>query len=481
MLSAVQQTTLFQDFQDYAKNMMLHVLNKQVVCGAEKNSYKTSCYTRRNGTTGIKNYNVETALDYPFLYYSTTFARNNVDRSEIIKTLIIDVDYRPVESTNQMHKLISDKILTPTFTTKTNKGYQFMFALKTPFILTEKGTKYITALNDALINKFEKLGIEVDKAASRRLTGTFRNPLVHEHKFSNLTYSADDLKKVLNLNNQTPTKHYNSISATLTNQNSSSEKYETQKKILDTGYTKGNRNKYFYLLANKECYDQNIITYEDALMMCNIIADDLYHKNPNEDKIPDFEIKGTANQLFKYKSNNTLFKPTIFCSETKNINNGKYRNELNATVGYTDVTIRRSAAMKMVQRDRKAKTLNLIKEAISSLSVEDYEIKEGEGFKTIYKKIALVAGISDSTVRRYILEDNSLLSNRLSNSYAIKKINVLDFMNPPKNGVLNKQNYKPANTKNYKKQIEYKELCISDASEEEIEFYERMGWEMIPF
>ena len=457
---------------------MLHVLNQKVVCGAEKNSYQTSCYTRANGTTGIKNYDVETALDYPFIYYATTFKRNNIDRSEIIKALIIDVDYLPVASTKQMHKLISDKVLTPTFTTRTTKGYQFMFALSTPFILSEKGTKYAKSINSAIIEKFEEIGIKVDHAASSRLTSTFRNPLVHELEFSNLTYSADILKEHFKLNHTSSKKQSKSISATHINKNKSSAKYESQKKILDAGYIEGNRNEYFFLLVNKECVLQKIKNYNDALMVCNLVADDLSFQNPTIDKIPDSEIKATASQLFKYKSNNSLYMPTIFCNSNnkRDINSGKYRTELNATVGFCDITIRRSEAMKMLQRDRKEKTIQTIKSTIASLSVEDFE---NHTIYSISQKIALLTDLSVSTVYRYLQADSTLLSATLT--LHLEKINVLDFMKVPNTGESKTIKHYPANTNNYEPVPVYRDLCISDATEAEIELYERMGWEIMPF
>ena len=456
--------------------MLLHVLNKKVVCGAEKNCYQTSCYTRANGTTGIKSYDVETALDYPFIYYATTFKRNNINRSEIIKTLIIDVDYLPVASTKQMHKIISDKVLTPTFTTRTTKGYQFMFALSTPFILSEKGTKYAKSINDAIIHKFEAIGIKVDHAASSRLTSTFRNPLVHEFEFSNLTYSADQLKEHFKLNHTSSKKQSKSISTTPVNKNESSAKYEAQKATLDAGYVNGNRNEYFYLFANKECVLQNIQNYNDALMVCNLVADDLSFQNPNVAKIPDSEIKATASQLFHYQKNDSLYMPTIFCTSKRNINAGKYRTELNATVGYCNITIRRSAAMQYLQRDRKEKTIQLIKDTSSSLAVDDFE---NHTIYSISQKIALLTDLSVSTVYRYLQADSTLLSVTLK--LRLKKINVLDFMKVPNIGASERVRHCPANTNNYEPVPVYRDLCISDATEAEIDLYERMGWEIMPF
>ncbi len=475
MLAAKFEQTL--EFQDYPKNMMLHVLNQKVVCGAEKNCYQISCYTRANGTTGIKSYDIETALNYPFIYYATTFKRNSIDKSEIIKTLIIDVDYLPVASTKQMHKLITDKVLTPTFTTRTSKGYQFMFALSTPFILSEKGTKYAKSINNAIIDKFEEIGIKVDHAASSRLTSTFRNPLVHKFEFSNLTYSANKLKEYFKLNHTSAKKQSKSISAIPTNKNETSAKYEAQKKILNTGFINGNRNEYFYLLSNKECVLQNIQSYNDALMICNLVADDLSFQNPTISKIPDTEIKATASQLFKYKSNNSLYMPTIFYrSNKRDINNGRYRTELNATVGFCDISIRRSTAMKYLQRDRVAKTIQTIKSTIASLPVDDFQ---NHTIYSISQKIAIFNDLSVSTVYRYLQADSTLLSVALASHLEI--INVLDFMKVPNIGDVERVRHYPANTNNYKPVPKYRDLCISDATKAEIELYERMGWEIMPF
>jgi len=456
------------EFKDYPKEMMLNVLNQKVVCGAQKNCYQTSCYKRRDGTTGIKSYDVETALDYPFIYYSTTFKRNNVFRSEIIKTFIIDVDYLPLCDLKQMHKLISEKVLTPTFTTCTTKGYQFMFVLSTPLILSEKGISYAKSINNAIIDKFEEIGIEVDHSASSRLSSTFRNPLVHQFEFSNLTYSSDELKDHFKLNH-TIIKN-KSVSSALINTSGTSDKYLSQKEILDNGYKVGNRNEYFYLLANKECVIQDINSYNDSLMVCNLVADDLSYQNPNAAKIPDSEIKATAAQLYKYKNNNSLYMPTVFCSSKRNISTGKYRKELNDTVGYCDISIRRSEAMKFLQRDRKEKTIKKIAVAIRSLSTDDFN--DSSIYSLSIKISLLLSNISASSIYKYIKDDTSLLSSTLT--LDLYKINVLDFMEVPEIGVLNVSIYHPVNSVNYKSANIDFNLCISKIEREKIDFYRRI-------
>jgi len=510
------QTNLFYNnlTNRYKYDMMRYVLNQSVVCGNEKNCYQSSCFTRANGKKGIRGFDVDIALNYDYLYYSTTFKRNGIDKSEIIKCFIIDVDYRPVEDIDVMHQLISDKVLAPTFTTKTDKGYQFMYALSSAFILSAKGEKYARALNGALMNKFAEADIEIDLGASSRLTSTYRNPLTHVNRFNNLTYSVDVLKKKLDLDIQTynkfnvksPKKDFSGISGRVENKNESSAKYEAQKKILNDGFIDGNRNQYFYLLANKECVLQNIQSYNDSLMVCNMVADNLSIQNPNVNKIPNCEVEATAKQLHRYASDNSLYMPTVFYSDKKDINNGKYRNELNATVGYCDLTLRRSAAMEMVQRDRKANTLKIIKEAINKLCVDDYI-----SFYAVVQKVALLSDLSISTVKRYIKDNKHFLSSPLR----LKKKNVLDFMNLLKIGVLaddevksdkksvvNMTNEQSCNNIEYinitddencnKKGCEsdFKEgrqiifdkwLCMSDATDEEIEYYEMMGWDIMPF
>jgi len=478
----------------YEYDMMRYVLNSSVVCGNAKNCYQLSCFTRRDGKTGIRSFDVDIALQYDYLYYSTTFKRNGVNRSEIIKTFIIDVDYRPVEDLDLMHKIISDKVLAPTFTTKTSKGYQFLYALKSPFILSTKGEKYARGLNSALIDKFLAAGIEIDMGASSRLTSTYRNPLVHEHKFNNITYSVEKLKTELEIKEGGARKGFSRSSDKILNKNESSAKYEAQKKILDDGFIDGNRNNYFYLLANKECVLNDIQNYNDALMVCNMVADDLHLQNNNIDEIANSEIKATANQLYRYIKNECLYMPTVFCSSKKDINVGRYRAELNATVGYTDLTTRRSMAMKFVQRDRKAKTIDSIQKAIDSLTDDDYI-----SFYHIYKKVGLITGLSSSTVRRYLQDSSNTLT--LTKRIKIAKNNVLDFMALAKIGVYdgfddkilkrgNKSDITSlaiSNNSDYNitigaKSIIYNaELCISEAFDDEIEHYERMGWEIMPF
>jgi len=168
--------------------------------------------------------------------------------------------------------------------------------------------------------------------------------------------------------------------------------------------------------------------------------------------------------------------PTIFCTSKRDINAGKYRTELNVTVGYCSVTTRRSEAMKFLQRDRKVKTIQLIKDTISSLTVEDFN---NHTIYSISQKIALLTNLSVSTIYRYFKEDPTLLSVTLP--LHLEKINVLDFMKVPKNGGSKPPRHYPANIDNYEPVPVYRDLCFSDASEAEIELYERMGWEIMPF
>lgn len=520
------QTDLFgNDVSDrYARDMMMGILNPFVVCGNEKECYKHSCFTRADGSTGIRVFDKEIALQYDYLYYATTFKRNNKKFDERIKVFIIDVDYKFVEDKDLAHKIVSDKILAPTYTTSTDKGYQFLYALTSSFVLSERGEKYARALNGALMDKFVAVGIEIDVGASSRLTSTFRNPLTHNYSFNNITYSVDILKEKLGLNSENKDwlfkdkgklnvkslrKGFSGVSGRVENKNESSAKYEKQKLILDGGFVEGNRNEYFYLLANKECVLNNIQSYNDSLMVCNMIADNL-SLNSNE-SINNSEIKATAKKLFNYKEDGVLYMPSIFCTgSNRDINEGRYRAELNATVGYCDLSLRKSMAMKFVQRDRKIKTLKLIKDSISKLGVDEYI-----SLYAITQKVALLSELSVSTVKRYLASNTDLLSSRVASSKKIRKKNVLDFMNLLNIGVCGDDIENSANRDitnsgscnnieygsvtggsncNSKEVFsitdsvycniidEYDELlCISDATDVQIELYERMGWEILPF
>ena len=54
-------------------------------------------------------------------------------------------------------------------------------------------------------------------------------------------------------------------------------------------------------------------------------------------------------------------------------------------------------------------------------------------------------------------------------------------MKVPNNGGSAPVRHHPANSNNYKTEFERKDLFISEATAEEIQLYERMGWEILPF
>lgn len=392
--------------------LMLSILPEMVVCGQTKDNYKLNCYPG-----GVRSISAEHALDYPYVRYGTTFERHDQPHPEVIKCFIIDVDYKFKPTLQEAHDFVTDNIIPPTFTTQTTKGYQFIIGLASAFFLTDAGRSHAENINHSIIEKFTEQGINVDMGASNRLIGTYRNPLVHNHKWHNKLYNVDEIGKYIGTARKAvrsqPTPQKTAITAI-------NSKAIDQAKVIETGYVEGNRNQYFYLLSNKDVVEGRVSSFEETLMICRSVADQI-------GGIPNSEIRATAKQLWKYRKENRLFMPRVFCTGKGKANAGKYRNELNATVGYASITDRRSASMKLVHRDRKLKTAEMISNAVKEVDLETFS----QSRKKVIAEISKKSGLGESTVKRHLKETPALLSSKLSNKYTKKKRYVLDYLTPP--------------------------------------------------
>jgi hypothetical protein len=125
--------------------------------------------------------------------HKSKFLRFN---SKAIKFIIIDVDHILIKTFMYRYSVLLNA-LEPTWVTETTSGVQVCFALKDPLpvrAMSKKTKGYLTALKKHIVERFKG-----DMKGSMRNYGMWRNPLAHEHIFSDVEYSLGDLAKAFEL------------------------------------------------------------------------------------------------------------------------------------------------------------------------------------------------------------------------------------------------------------------------------------------
>ena len=399
----------YKEEKSKSENLLLSLLPTRVVSGRTKDNYRTQCFIRKDGRKGVFSKPREDAIYDKYLRYATTFKRNRIKDYELINCFIVDIDYKFVARLEDAHNFSNQYVVPATFVTETDKGYQFIYALNSPIALTSKGEYLANRYNNAIINAFIDMDIEIDMTASKRLAGTFRNPLIHNYKFNDVKYNLNRLDYLLAWHFEDERKTTTSYSTATTNEKT--EKAKEQKKILDTSFVNGNKNNYFYLMANREMVISGASTQSEFIMRCRKLAKQF---NTNEISISDIEVTATARKLYDYKAKNQLFMPSVFATNQKE-NAGKYRLEINAKLGYSTVQKRRTLSAQLVARDKRQKTIKIIQQAIYDMPLEEWKLNDNQGIGTIIKKIAKCTEISESTIRGYIRKGKVVIAKRVKN------------------------------------------------------------------
>jgi len=399
----------YREEKSKAENLLLSLLPTRVVSGRTKDNYRTQCFIRKDGSKGVFTKPREDAIYDKYLRYATTFKRNGIKEYELINCFIVDIDYKFVSRIEDAHNFSNQYVVPATFVTETDKGYQFIYALNNSIALTDKGEWLANRYNSAIINAFLEMDIEIDMTASKRLSGTFRNPLVHNFKFNDVKYNLDRLDDLLAWHFEDERKTTATFSAASTNERT--EKAKEQKKIIDAGFIDGNKNNYFYLMANREMVISGATTQSEFIMRCRKLAEQF---NTNEISISDIEVTATARKLYDYKSKNQLFMPSVFATK-QTPNAGKYRLEINAKLGYSTVQERRSLSAQLVARDKRQKTIQTIQQAIYDLPLDEWELEKKQGVNTIFIKVSIATKISVTTIKRYHEGKEVSLSKEVNN------------------------------------------------------------------
>jgi hypothetical protein len=315
-----------------------------------------------------------------------------------LNMLIFDLDYK-ISIDEAIDKCLEFEY-EPTFVCKTDKGCHIGFALEN--MVSFKWTK---AINLARYIKHEitKL-LSADINASHRIKGIWRNPLLHEHYFSGLTYNLDDFKYLLLKQKKLKSTPHQNFKKYLVN--------KQRIELNNFSYRLGNRNAYLWYMGMGKIKDKDYYIIYNYLYNLNIYES----LSQNIEKLLDNEITKIAYSILKYNEKETNY--VSIKSEKKPINNGAmefekikrlnyndYKNEVkrrqqlsakrtNNIIDHKDnIMTRQEAAANM----RKVKSDKVIKKLENSLRLLSLSNE-----KLTISKIARTANITRNTVSKYI-------------------------------------------------------------------------------
>lgn len=316
---------------------------------------------------------------------------NSLDR---ISLMIFDIDKMGGKTAKEYFKnieglldFIMDKIgFEPTYILETDKGFHFAFGLMNHvFTKNKKATALLRAIKIALT---KLLGC--DEAASHRLSGVWRNPLIHPYYFSEkFNYELKDFFQFL----PKFTSHENRGTSCID--------------INGINFQEGERNKKMFSVALAYANSQVKLTLEDLVAFLS---------NLNKEKgvgLEEPEIRSCATSAFKYWTEGRikLKKPksggAMEFEKIKNLGKEEYfaevkrRQRLSAerTNAKRDKSKLKASSQRASQvRTEKLKKENMekIRSAISSL--------EKKGIKLTFLSISIESGLNRITVSKYAKE-----------------------------------------------------------------------------
>ena len=339
--------------------------------------------------SNITEYKTVIALD------NCKFINFNSDTQ--ISFMIFDIDKFEDKTAKEYFKNIdgffeylTDKIgLEPTYILETQNGFHFAYHLKNHiFTHQPKALNYLISIKQAITNF-----LKCDSIASNRLSGVWRNPLLHTHYYSaQINYELKDFKELL------PNIQYNKHHSIKVNV-----------KINDDELIKGQRNTTFFKYAMRYAKNQKLITQNDILN---------YIKNINESKkvnLLNSELNQIANSVFKYWKNGTIRYGAI--TTKKDINEGimnfpKMQNLSKEDYDLETKRRRKISAIRTINiRDKEknknqlleVKQLQIIKlQEKKELEVQTTIIKlQNQGLKVSVSSISRLSGMDRKTVKKY--------------------------------------------------------------------------------
>ncbi len=290
----------------------------------DKFTYKVDVSKQKN--SGLKFIDRFIAIrEYPYIKYNT---------SKQITILQFDID-NVDEGMGYWHKRITEKIgIEPSHTTETTNGIQFGYMLQERLFI-----KYYKSDNDNLDNtrvrELKKIMAGfidgIDKRASHKLSGRWRNPFQHNSIMTGKSYSIQELfmrfdvpeDGVLKLDNELTWKEKKDKINTEANRSMEDRKnavwtdiegsdmcyniYECDRgeltikpsktnKINDSineGFHQGNRNNYLFAYGYKLLFDDRSVSLPALLLQEN---------NEYGNKLPENEVKNIVKSISNYES-----------------------------------------------------------------------------------------------------------------------------------------------------------------------------------
>jgi len=318
----------------------------------------------------------------------------NFNSNERVSFLIFDID--SFNNTNAIEYFknidnfldyITDNIgLEPTYILETQKGFHFAFHLKNHvYIAQKKALEYATNIKKAITVK-----LKCDVKASHRLTGIWRNPLLHNYYYSHcINYELSDFRKIL-------IENKNLINSNRT------------KRVRIDEINEGNRNNSLFEFGMRYAKNKNELTSNDILFYLSNINQQILKALPNS------ELSTIADSIYKYWSNNSITYGSITNEENINVGvmefekmkNLSYEDYLKETKKRQSLSAKRTNeivknrkelmlnAKQIYLQNQSEINLNKIKEAVFKL--------EEEGKKITVASVSKVCGLDRRTVKKYL-------------------------------------------------------------------------------
>ena len=318
----------------------------------------------------------------------------NFNSNERVSFLIFDIDsFKDVTALeyfknidNFLDYIMENIGLEPTYILETSKGFHFGFHLKNHiYTAQKKALEYVINIKKAITIK-----LKCDVKASNRLSGVWRNPLLHNYYYSEcINYELSDFRKIL-------IENKNLINSSRT------------KRVKIDEINEGNRNNSLFEVGMRYAKNKAELTVNDILFYLSNINQQILKPLPNS------ELLTIADSIFKYWSNNSISYGSIINDE--NINVGVMEFEKIKNLSYEDylkeTKRRQSLSAKRtneIVKNRKELMLNAKQiylqnqtEIILNKITETTFKLEEEGKKITVASISKLINLDRRTVKKYL-------------------------------------------------------------------------------